>query len=533
MQLGSMPHLLKGTTEADRFNFAKRLGLDGIELTPSQAQLRDPVYSRDVLAASRNSGVLVPSLCLGHLNDGGLAQLDTAKQSSAVEDIRHAIALASNLSAKVILLPFFFAGDFLDPDAPQRTAAHLRTLCPLAAQLNITLAFEGTLTSSQLHHLASLVSAPNFGVYFDLANPVWLGMDTATEIRGLGPLIKQVHIKDTRVLPWDASPGLGRVNYAESAKALADINYNGWLVLETPAGPETLLRRDIAFSRRLFPNLPRAAPRRFGAFSPDLTSADELLNFCHTHHLTALQLAGKPLASLLENPANAQSFRNTLESGGVQIVALAGYRNLIHPDPKTRAANLDHIKACLHLAPHLGIPLVATESGTLNPTSDWTGHPLNYWDGYKAFLTSLDELLPVAKSAGAVLALEAYVNNAVQNLNHVQGCLDRAASLNASPHLSLVLDPFNYLWKHLLPAQTRHTQSLLTTFEPHFHLAHLKDVSPNGAEHDTPQAFAGCFDYTPYTRFLRETRPDLPLIAEHLPEDALAPVTARFAAMLA
>lgn len=54
-------------------------------------------------------------------------------------------------------------------------------------------------------------------------------------------------------------------------------------------------------------------------------------------------------------------------------------------------------------------------------------------------------------------------------------------------------------------------------FEQRFALAHLKDVSSQGAEINTPEFGQGIFAYAPYFDFLRQRRPDLPLILEHLP----------------
>src|SRR3712207_8306252 len=105
--------------------------------------------------------------------------------------------------------------------------------------------------------MAEQVNSPAFGCYFDLANVVWRGMDTATEIRALGDLIAQVHMKDSRVGAGDVHPGLGRVDYAESAKALREIGYAGWIVLETPKAPPDLVARDISFTQRWFPTLPK------------------------------------------------------------------------------------------------------------------------------------------------------------------------------------------------------------------------------------------------------------------------------------
>jgi len=95
----------------------------------------------------------------------------------------------------------------------------------------------------------------------------------------------------------------------------------------------------------------------------------------------------------------------------------------------------------------------------------------------------------------------------------LQGVLDRLPSR----HLQVVLDPYNYLSRHLLPVQERVTRDFLDRFEHRFVLAHLKDVGPGGAEDPTPELGTGIFAQRPYFEFLQQRRPDLPLILEHLP----------------
>jgi sugar phosphate isomerase/epimerase len=88
-----------------------------------------------------------------------------------------------------------------------------------------------------------------------------------------------------------------------------------------------------------------------------------------------------------------------------------------------------------------------------------------------------------------------------------------------TPHLQVVLDPFNYLNRHLLPVKDEVIDGFLYRFEHRFVLAHLKDVSAEGAEIDTPEFGAGVFPHKRYFDFLRTHRPDLPIILEHLPFD--------------
>jgi sugar phosphate isomerase/epimerase len=105
------------------------------------------------------------------------------------------------------------------------------------------------------------------------------------------------------------------------------------------------------------------------------------------------------------------------------------------------------------------------------------------------------------------------VKHVIGTYTALQGVLDRFPSR----HLQVVVDPYNYLARALLPAQERVTRAFLDRFEHRFVLAHVKDVGPGGAEEATPEVGTGVFAQAPYFRFLRDRRPDLPVVLEHLP----------------
>jgi hypothetical protein len=86
-----------------------------------------------------------------------------------------------------------------------------------------------------------------------------------------------------------------------------------------------------------------------------------------------------------------------------------------------------------------------------------------------------------------------------------------------SQHLQIVCDPYNYVSGELVPIHRKATEVLLDGFEDRFVLAHLKDVDARGAQVGTPEFGTGIFCQSPYLEFLRTRRPDLDLIAEHLP----------------
>jgi sugar phosphate isomerase/epimerase len=514
-----MDPVLGGVDEDQVFRLAKRLGFAGVEVVVYRDDLRASARLESIRRASTATGVAVPSLVLGeHSDRGGIADTESLVAEQARADLDQAVDWAAELGAEVILVPFFGRAELADDADVDRAARAFRPLCERAGERGVTLCYEGTLPAGRIRVLAERVGSRAFGCYFDLANVVPRGMDSATEIRALGELVRCVHFKDARVEVGDCRPGLGLVDFAASSEALSEIGYDGWLVLETPPGLPELVGRDLAFARSSFA-LEGAAPwPRLGIFTYEFGAGewDRLVEFCLGAGLETVQLGAPMLEECLDRPEQVDSVVEQLEAGGISIAALAGYRNLVAPDPGKRRENIEFIARCLELAARFGTSVVATETGTRSPQGDWTDSPDNWLPETWVLLDeAIDELLPVAERSGAILALEASVKNVLRTRGQLIGLLERFPS----PHLQVVCDPYNYLSSHLVPARERVAADMLQRFEHRFVLAHLKDVDPSGAEVGTGEFGTGVFPQGLYLEFLAKRRPDLPLILEHLPID--------------
>ena len=512
---GVMDAVIRAADDDERFRQAKQLGFAGVEVVLSRLELERLEALR---RAQREHRLAVPSLVLGeHSDRGGVADIDPTVAERARGDVERALDWAAELDAEAILVPFFGRAELRDEADLERAAAAIRPLCERAGERGVTLCYEGTLPAERIRALAERVGSPGFGCYFDLANVVARGMDTAAELRALGALVRRLHFKDTRVHTGDCPPGLGRVDFLESARALDEIGYDSWVVLETPAGPAELVARDLAFARSVLPRLEAEIEwPQLGVFTYEFGRGewDRLIETCRRLGLRRVQLGHPLLDECLEHPERIPEIRNRLEDAGISVAALAGYRNLVAPDPETRRANLDFLGRCLDVAPALGTSIVATEVGTRNPDDDWTDSPDNWRpETWVIADDALAELLPLAERSGAILALEGHVKTVLRTQGQLLGLLERFPS----QHLQLVLDPYNYLSHHLLPVQERLTSEFLNRFEHRFVIAHLKDVDPGGAEVATVEFGTGAFSQAPYLAFLATRRPDLPLILEHLP----------------
>jgi sugar phosphate isomerase/epimerase len=516
MRIGVLNTVIGGADEPETFARARWAGFAGVELDLVRAELRSAECLRRYAAAARESGLAVPSLVLGEHNLGGIASADKAVAAEASRDVRDAIAWAAELGARVILVPFFSHALLCSDDDVARAAEAFSSLCEPAAANGVSLCYEGLLSAERIGALAREVSSPAFGCYADLANPLRVALDPAAELRALGALVRQVHVKDVRASDGGlAHPGQGDVDFAACAAALAEIGYDGWLVLETPTAPPPVVSRDLVFTEVAF--LAGLPPRPgFGAFSYDFAAGEWALleETFAGFGLDAVQLGGGLLDDALARPALAADSR-------LDVVGLAGYRNLVAPDEGVRRANVDFLGRCLEAAPALGTWVVATEAGTRNPGADWLPADDNWTPATWTLLEdAVGELLAVAERHGTILAIEPHVHHAVRTQEH----LARLFETFPTEHLQAVCDPYNYLTVDLLADERRHTRDLLERFESRFVLAHLKDVDVEDGATVRPAFGTGVFAQEPYLEFLRTRRPDLPLILEHLPLDAIPTV---------
>lgn len=237
---------------------AHALGFQAVELDVGRDDRADALGGKAGRAAFRkaakDTGIALPSLCLGCLNRVPLAGADDALRAEASATVRRAIGWANELGADVLLLAFFVDGEMKTADDRKRLVEEVSKLAPEAAQAGVKLGLESTLHATVLLEALKQIGAKNVGSYWDTGNSIWRGYDPVEEIGLLGKHIVRVHLKDTFKDPSDRMLGEGRVPWAQIPGALAAAGYRGPLILETPTkpGPIENAKRNLAFARKVF-----------------------------------------------------------------------------------------------------------------------------------------------------------------------------------------------------------------------------------------------------------------------------------------
>jgi sugar phosphate isomerase/epimerase len=254
---------------------------------------------------------------------------------------------------------------------------------------------------------------------------------------------------------------------------------------------------------------------------PDVFPGDtrEQARHTRTAGLSCVHLRPPPELSAEACRAAADSFR----SEGIQVAAVAGYVNLVNPDLARRETGLARIHRLIELCREFGTPYLATETGSLNPDSEWEDHPANHTEqAWQILLPILREAVRRCEDAGVTLLIEGYVHNVIAT---VADCR-RLREEIPSPHLGFMLDPNNLFEEADMRDVPAHLGRIFRTIGPYAPVAHAKDVVYRDGRIDTPRAGTGKLDYSVFARLMRQYQPDAPVVLEHLRESEVTETVA-------
>jgi sugar phosphate isomerase/epimerase len=233
------------------FEVAKRIELDGVQVDFGSGDNRLPLFDEELqqqmLKEARKRKMEIASLAMGVLNN-----VPYKSDPRAERWVRQGINVAEAMEVKVILLAFFGKGDLKnDEQGIAKVVQRLRQIAPYAETAGVTLGIESWLSAEQHVDIIERVGSPAVKVYYDVANSNKAGYDIYKEIRQLGPHICEFHAKD-----YDDLYGKGSIDFEEVRRAMDDIGYRGWLVMEgtkMPLGVEESCRYDAEYLRGIFP----------------------------------------------------------------------------------------------------------------------------------------------------------------------------------------------------------------------------------------------------------------------------------------
>ena len=254
-QIGACDWSLGTTCSPAVFDYAKEIGLDGVQLSYNKQgdenYLLRPENQRAMREASQRTGVKIASLAIGLLNE---VPLKAQSEPQTVDWISGSIDTAKALKVKVVLLAFFSKNDLRnDPAGKKVVIERLKEVAAKAEKNGVILGIESYLTAKEHLEIIEAVGSPNVQVYYDPRNATDADNDVYAEIETLGRkrLICEIHLKDNENLL-----GQGTLDWPRIRRVLNDVEYRGWAQIEwsVPKGKTTkeCYPANVKYARSIF-----------------------------------------------------------------------------------------------------------------------------------------------------------------------------------------------------------------------------------------------------------------------------------------
>ncbi|MBP1045226.1 L-ribulose-5-phosphate 3-epimerase [Enterococcus sp. BWM-S5] len=271
--------LPKGISWEERLVLAKKLGFDFVEMSIDETDERlsrlewSKEERKQIIDAIHETGVKILSICLSGHRRFPFGSKDEAVREQALEIMKQAIDLASDLGVRTIQLAGY------DVYYEEKTIAsrnyfieNLKKAVGMAASKEVVLSIEimddAFINSiSKFLKIKEQIPSPYLQVYPDLGNlSAWPENDIGYELEQGISQISAIHLKDTLAVTDEFGGkfkevpfGDGCVDFAGCLKTLKRLDYNGPFLIEmwseTSEMPELEIERAKNF---LFPFLKEA-----------------------------------------------------------------------------------------------------------------------------------------------------------------------------------------------------------------------------------------------------------------------------------
>jgi L-ribulose-5-phosphate 3-epimerase len=241
--------LPKEMSYAQRFALAREVGFEAIEMQT----INKEEEAADIRDASKKTGLRIHSVMNSDHWRLPLSSSDPEVVSGSVKGMETSLRNAVLWGADTVLLvPAVVDASTSYRDAWTRSQRVIRErLLPMARDMKVTIAVEEVWNKFLLSPLEFVryvddFESPWVRAYFDVGNVVLYAFPQDW-IRTLGPRIVKIHLKDFNFdrrngrFTWK-NLGEGDIDWPEVRRALAEIQYNGYVTTELDGGDAAYLK---------------------------------------------------------------------------------------------------------------------------------------------------------------------------------------------------------------------------------------------------------------------------------------------------
>lgn len=232
-------------------------------------------------------------------------------------------------------------------------------------------------------------------------------------------------------------------------------------------------------------------------------SLEAVLDAVDQHGLTQVQFnmscAGLSFLPDFIDPVIAKKIYNETHARNIQIAAVSGTFNMIHPNMEERQLGLKRLHTLAAACKDIGTEVITLCTGTRDPDNMWRKHPGNADNSaWRDLLEIMEHALRIAERYQLILAFEPEPANVIDSAAKGRKLLDEMQS----GHLKVVMDAANLF-------QINNIQQMRETMEEAFYLlgndiiiAHAKDIRIINGDLEVVAAGEGILDYDTYLKLL-------------------------------
>jgi L-ribulose-5-phosphate 3-epimerase len=243
--------MAKGGTTLERFQMIRDAGFDGVELNRPDAVPLD-----EILKAREATGLEIAGvICSTHWGKP-LTHQDPAVREQGLRGLKLALQESGELGCtRLLLVPGVVSREVSYAEAYTRSQAAIREVIPLAEKAKCIIAIENVwnqflLSPLECARFVDELASPWVAWHFDIGNVVTFGWPEQW-VRILGKRIVNLHIKEYSRKKRDAEGpgkgfnvelGEGDVGWPDVMRAIDEIGYAGYGILEVPGGDAARLK---------------------------------------------------------------------------------------------------------------------------------------------------------------------------------------------------------------------------------------------------------------------------------------------------
>ncbi len=232
-------------------------------------------------------------------------------------------------------------------------------------------------------------------------------------------------------------------------------------------------------------------------------------------------------AVTLEQPERIRAIREAFHKHDVLLAEWGVWNNMLDPDPKSRAANIQANIEALAIADEVGVACCVNISGSFSPDR-WDGpHPKNLSEGaIELTIENVRRILDAVKPKRTIYSLETMpwvIPDSIESYRRLIEAVDH-------PMFGVHLDPVNMINSpHLFYNNTNFLQECFSTLGDVIVSVHAKDIrlEPKFTVHlQEVRPGLGDLDYKTFLTEMAKLPVDTPFILEHLPQEEYPPAQA-------